>query len=289
MKLTIYKLILLIISAIFLLSACAEASPTPPTSSSVPAATATTQPTATPDWVRPGWELVWQDEFEATEINLDDWTHEVGGNGWGNAELQYYTEFPANSYIEDGSLIIQANEENYRGKRYTSARLITRDKVEVEYGRVEARIQLPEGQGIWPAFWMMGANLDEKGWPYNGEIDIMENIGREPTIVHGTVHGPGYSGGDGISKPYSMGEPFADDYHLFAIEWEPEEIRWFVDDTLYHTLTADDVPGEWVYDHPFFLLLNVAVGGRWPGYPDDTTQFPQQMRVDYIRVYESAN
>lgn len=260
-----------------------------PASSPTPSATNTPEPTATPNWVRAGWNLVWQDEFEAAEINADFWTHETGGNGWGNGESQYYTDAPTNSFVKDGVLTIQANEESYRGKRYTSARLMTRDKVEVVYGRVEARIQLPEGQGIWPAFWMLGANLDAKGWPYNGEIDIMENVGKEPTIVHGTVHGPGYSGGDGIGKPYSMGEPFADDFHVFAIEWEPEEIRWYVDETLFQTLTATDVPGDWVYDHPFFLLLNVAVGGRWPGYPDETTQFPQQMMVDYIRVYESAD
>ena len=167
---------------------------------------------------------------------------------------------------------------------------MTRDKVEFTYGRVEARIQIPYGQGLWPAFWMLGANLDRKGWPFNGEIDIMENVGFEPTLIHGTVHGPGYSGGDGIGGPRRLagGERYADDFHIFAIEWDPEEIRWFMDGDEYFRLTPAAVPGEWVFDHDFFLLLNVAVGGEWPGYPDETTTFPQQMRVDYVRVYQRA-
>lgn len=254
---------------------------------STPAPTTTPAPTPTPDWAREGWTLVWQDEFDDAEIDLTKWTHETGGNGWGNGESQYYTDLPTNSFIEDGHLVIQANEENHRGKRYTSARLTTQNKFAMEYGRIEIRAQIPTGQGIWPALWMLGANIDTNGWPHNGEIDIMENIGSEPTLVHGTIHGPGYSGGDGIGRPYSMGQPFYKDFYSFAIEWEPNEIRWYVDDVLFQTISANDVPGEWVYNHPFFLLMNVAVGGQWPGYPDETTEFPQQMRIDYVRVYES--
>lgn len=266
--------------------ACA-ASPAEPTA----APTVTPAPTATPAWVRPGWELVWQDEFDGPEINGEYWTHEVGGSGWGNGEAQYYTDEPQNSFIEDGYLVIQALEENKLGKRFTSARLMTRHKVEVTYGRIEARIQIPYGQGIWPAFWMLGANLDRKGWPHNGEIDIMENIGSEPKVIHGTVHGPGYSGGNGVgrSKRLTGDGRYADDFHIFAIEWEEEEIRWFVDGENYFRLTPAAVPGEWVYDHPFFLILNVAVGGRWPGYPDATTTFPQTMKVDYVRIYERVD
>ncbi len=266
------------------LVACNTMNPSPPPS---PTPTSTPVPSPTPPWVRQGWTLTWQDEFDGPQINTDFWTHETGGNGWGNAELQYYTNFPTNAFIEEGMLVIQALNENHRGKLYTSARLITRDKVEVMYGRVEARMRLPYGQGIWPAFWMLGANISDTGWPHNGEIDIMEMIGSEPNVVHGTVHGPGYAGADGIGRPYALPSTarFADDFHVFAIEWEPEEIRWYVDDVLYHTLTTADVPGDWVYDHPFFLLLNLAVGGRWPGYPDDTTEFPQRLVVDYVRVY----
>lgn len=245
-------------------------------------------PTPTPEWQRDGWSLVWQDEFNGPDINREYWTHEIGGHGWGNAEAQFYTDAPDNSFIDDGKLIIQVLEQSMQGKLFTSARLITKGKVEQQYGRVEARIQIPTGQGIWPAFWMLGNDIDQVSWPQCGEIDIMENIGSEPSIVHGTLHGPGYSGANGIGKPFGIGSTrrFTDEFHIFAVEWDPEEIRWYVDDVLYNTVTPNDVPGEWVYDHPFFLILNVAVGGYWPGYPDDTTTFPQQMAVDYVRIYE---
>jgi beta-glucanase (GH16 family) len=264
------------------LTACAAPPDTPP-----PTATAV----PTPEWERDGWTLLWHDEFDVPEINSDYWTHEIGGHGWGNGEGQYYTDSPDNAFIEGGKLVIQALEQNMLGKRYTSARLMTRGKVEVEYGRVEARIQIPYGQGLWPAFWMLGTNINRIGWPHNGEIDIMENIGSEPFRIHGTVHGPGYSGGSGVggSKRLPGGGRYADDFHLFAIEWEEEEIRWYMDDAEYFRITPASLPGDWVYDHPFFIILNVAVGGRWPGYPDQTTQFPQRMLVDYVRIYERNN
>lgn len=250
----------------------------------------TPMPTTTPEWIVDGWELVWQDEFDDPTINSDYWTHEIGGHGWGNGEAQYYSDTPKNSFIEDGFLIIQALKENVHAKRFTSARLTTQDKVEVEYGRIEARIQIPTGQGIWPAFWMLGDDLDSVGWPYAGEIDIMENIGSEPSVIHGTVHGPLYSGADGVgaAKRLSGGARYTDDFHIFAIEWEEDEIRWYMDDQMYSKLTPTAVPGEWVYDHPFFIIINVAVGGAWPGYPDDTTTFPQTMKIDYIRIYEKS-
>jgi beta-glucanase (GH16 family) len=244
------------------------------------------------------WVLFWGDEFDGAAgepPNSDNWTCEIGGQGWGNQEWQYYTLRTENASTDgEGNLAITAREENpgdyncwYGECTHTSARCITMDKVEFSYGRVEARLKLPYGQGIWPAFWMLGANFRSAGWPGSGEIDIMENIGREPRTVHGTVHGPGYSGGSGITGGLTLDEDLSDDFHVFAIEWLPEEIRWYIDSTLYHTVTPEDVGArEWVFDHDFFLLLNVAVGGVWPGYPDETTEFPQTMLVDYVRVYQ---
>lgn len=253
-------------------------SPPPPTA--IPA-------TPTPEWAREGWELVWQDEFDEDAVSRDNWTFDLGrgSGGWGNHELQWYTERPENVRTEDGLLIIEAREEEFIRSDFTSARMKTEGLFSWTYGRFEARIQIPTGQGIWPAFWLLGA---EGGtWPNNGEIDIMENIGREPHTVYGTVHGPGYSGSNGVGRPYTQtAVPFADDFHIYAVEWEPQEIRWYVDNNLTHTITPDDLPGEWVYDHPFFIIMNVAVGGDWPGSPDDTTIFPQRMVVDYVRVYQ---
>lgn len=281
-------LMIAFIGALLLSVAACRAAAPPPTATAVPTVTAvpTIAPTATPEWQREGWTLTWQDEFTGPEIDLSKWTHELGGGGWGNAELQYYSNRPENSRIEDGKLIIEAHEEDFMGKPYTSARLITRDKFAQAYGRFEARLKLPYGQGIWPAFWMLGDNFMRKGWPDAGEIDIMEHIGREPMTMYATVHGPGYSGGSGVGGSITLDKPLSEDFHVVAIEWEPEEIRWYLDDTHYFTVTPADVPGEWVYDHPFFMLLNLAVGGRWPGVPDETTTFPQQYIIDYVRVYE---
>ena len=166
--------------------------------------------------------------------------------------------------------------------------MLTKGKFEFTYGRVEARIKIPSTQGIWPAFWMLGSNINTKPWPSCGEIDILENIGKEPTTVHGTIHGPGYAGSAGPSQAYTQTVPFAEDYHIYALEWEPQAIRWYVDGNLYGTKTPADLEQgrQWVFDHPFFLILNVAVGGQWPGLPDETTRFPQTMKVDYVRVYQ---
>jgi beta-glucanase (GH16 family) len=244
------------------------------------------------------WDLTWSDEFDSPNgsgVDRSKWVPEVGGNGWGNNELEYYRDDVANAFVQDGSLVIKAIKERYTGtdgvtRDYTSARLITRGKLDQRYGRFEARIKVPYGQGIWPAFWMLGSDISTAGWPTCGEIDILENIGREPTIVHGTIHGPGYSGANGIGAPYSLpgNARFADDYHVFAIEWEPKAIRWYVDDALFQTLTPASLHqgAKWVFDHPHFLLLNLAVGGNWPGNPDGTTVFPQTMQVDYVRVYK---
>ncbi|MCS6953689.1 MAG: family 16 glycosylhydrolase [Bryobacteraceae bacterium] len=246
---------------------------------------------------RPGWTLVWSDEFDGHGLDPAKWEFDVGGHGWGNNESQCYTRRTENAAVEDGKLVIRALRETYTGpegitRPYTSARLVTRGKFSRAYGRFEALIKLPYGPGIWPAFWMLGDDIATVGWPACGEIDIMENIGREPSTVHGTIHGPGYSGSRGIGASYTLpgGRRFADDFHLFAVEWEPEVIRWYVDDVLYQTRTPKDLPSgaRWVFDHPFHLLLNVAVGGNWPGYPDQTTVFPQTMLIDYVRVYARA-
>jgi beta-glucanase (GH16 family) len=196
-----------------------------------------------------------------------------------------------------GSLVITAKREDpntttyrclYGACMYSSARLLTKGKFEFTYGRIEARVKIPAGQGIWPAFWMLGADIGTKPWPSCGEIDILENIGKEPTTVHGTIHGPGYSGGAGLSQTFRQAAAFADDYHVYGIEWEPQAIRWYVDGIQYGTKTPADLEQgrQWVFDHPFFLILNVAVGGQWPGLPDETTIFPQTMKVDYVRVYQ---
>ena len=236
------------------------------------------------------WQLVWSDEFDGTNIDTTKWGFDLGGGGWGNRELEYYTSRTNNARIEGGQLVIEARQESYSGSSYTSARLLTKGKWSWTYGRIEARIKIPRGQGVWPAFWMLGANISTVGWPACGEVDIMENIGREPAIVHGTVHGPGYSGGNGIGGPYSLpgGAAFADDFHLYAVEWTTNQIKWFVDGQQYFMVTPANLPKgtTWVFTRPQFLLLNVAVGGSWPGNPKATTTFPQRMTVDYVRVYD---
>ena len=244
------------------------------------------------------WALAWSDEFNGAAgeaVDSTKWVADTGGHGWGNQERQYYTA-GANALLDGGgNLVITARVSTdssrqcwYGVCRYTSARLKTKGRFETTYGRFEARIRVPRGQGIWPAFWMLGADIDQVGWPQCGEIDVMENIGREPNIVHGTVHGPGYSGANGIGGAYTLATaPLADDFHIFAVEWTPGEIRWLIDGTEYRRLTPAGLPAgaAWVFNHPFFMLLNVAVGGAWPGEPDASTVLPQQMLVDYVRVY----
>jgi serine/threonine-protein kinase len=234
--------------------------------------------------------LIWSDEFSGPPGSPPDpakWVYDLGGNGWGNHELEVYTDSRGNSHLDgQGHLVMQALQPT-PGK-FTSARLKTQGKFAFEYGRAEARIRIPYGQAVWPAFWMLGADTRRKGWPACGEIDIMENIGREPDTVRGTIHGPGYSGDKGIGKLFQItAGRFAGDYHIYAVEWAPARIDFLVDGQTYHTVTPASLPAgtQWVYDHPFFLLLNLAVGGDWPGNPDKTTEFPQTMLVDYVRVY----
>ena len=242
------------------------------------------------------WQLVWSDEFNAANGSSPDpnkWTFDLGGSGYGNNELESYTNRPVNVQQQDGSLVITARKEKYTGtdglaRQYTSARIRTQGLFSQAYGRFEASIQLPLGKGIWPAFWLLGNNIDSVGWPMTGEIDIFENIG-EPFTSYSTLHGPGYSGAKGISAKYPLpaGQAVNTAFHLYAIEWAPNDIKFFFDKQLVAERTPADLPAgtAWVYDHPFFIILNVAVGGAWPGNPDATTTFPQQMRVDFVRVY----
>lgn len=270
------------------------------------------------------WTLTWSDEFNGPDGSAPDpkkWTYDIGvdGNGWGNNELEYYTNSPRNISIRDGMLVITAVQKRYTGagvapknqsqgqtagppaiqtrvtnevtRDYTSARIKTQGLFAQAYGRFEARIKIPQGQGMWPAFWMLGADVGKTGWPRCGEIDIMENIGKEPSRIHGSIHGPGPSGSTtaDMTATYTLPrrQRFSDAFHVFAVEWEPKVIRFYVDNHLYETTTPAGLPHRtgWVFDHPFFLLLNLAVGGDWPGSPNKSTHFPQKMLVDYVRVY----
>ncbi len=256
------------------------------------------------------WTLVWQDEFTGaagTPPNPNIWRHEIGDGtlngipGWGNSESEYYSDSTDNAALDgSGNLAIKLQEVVtsttdlacwYGPCEYTSARLISADRMEYKYGRIEARVQVPSGgNGLWPAFWMLGANIDEVGWPQSGEIDIMEYVSRIPTEVFGTVHGPGYSGGSSFGGTYDLGVPVSQTYHVFTIEWGPDEIHWYVDGINYHNAIPSDVaPNEWVYNHTFYMILNLAIGGNFGGSIDPNLTFPQQMLVDYVRVYQADN
>lgn len=248
--------------------------------------------------VKRNWQLVWEDDFNGNAGQSPDaskWIYDIGvgpGNdGWGNSELQYYTDRPENISLDgSGNLAITARSESFGGSGFTSSRIKTKGLFEQAYGRFEARMKMPWGPGIWPAFWMLGSNIDEVPWPQCGEIDIMEYRGQQPNLINGTLHGPGYSGGASITKGYGFeNDRFDKDFHLFAVEWGEDYIDFFVDETLYQRLTPKDVPGEWVYDQPFYMLLNVAVGGNYVGFPTPQTPFPQTMLVDYVKVYKAAN
>ena len=242
--------------------------------------------------------LTLQEEFETDGTpNSEVWDYEIGrgpnGDGWGNQELQYYTNRSENVTVQNGILLITAREESFGGANYTSARIISKTLFEQKYGRFEARIRLPWGQGIWPAFWMLGADIDENPWPGAGEIDIMEYRGQEPAVLIGSVHGPSYSGADAISKEFTLeNDRFDTGFHIFGIEWGPDFINYYVDDVLYNQITPEDIneetngEGVWVFNKPFYLLMNLAVGGNFVGSPNEETQFPQTMLVDYVRVYE---
>ncbi|MCI0351728.1 MAG: glycoside hydrolase family 16 protein [Acidobacteriales bacterium] len=239
----------------------------------------------------PGWTLVWADEFNGASIDANNWVYDIGGGGWGNNELQTYTSSSANSYIENGSLVIKAIKNK---NKYTSARLKTQGKHSWTYGKVAARIRLPYGQGIWPAFWMLGDNITTVGWPKCGEIDIVEMIGggenRDDTI-YGTLHWDANNSHASYgSGPHELPDPqfFYQDYHVFEIEWSASEVIWKLDMTEHFRTSVDTNlwPTMDEFHRPFFIILNMAVGGNWPGYPNRTTVFPQYTYVDWVRVYQ---
>lgn len=251
--------------------------------------------------------LIFEDNFDGEEgqsINTDVWNFDIGTgqDGWGNQELQYYTDRPENIALDgQGNMVITSRRESFEGSQFTSARINTKDKFEQQYGRFEARIQLPGGRGIWPAFWMLGNNIETAAdddpntvpWPAPGEIDILEMRGQEPFRSIGSIHGPGYSGGNAIGGFFELeDERFDTDFHEFAIEWTADYIDYFIDGIRFNRINKNDIPdgAEWPFDdHPFFLLLNVAVGGTFVGFPVDSTPLPQTMVVDYVRVYEITN
>ena len=237
-------------------------------------------------------EITMQDEFDTDGApNSNIWDYDIGtrGDGWGNNELQYYTDRPKNVTVQNGYLLITAIQEDFEGSSYTSARILSKDKFEQQYGRFEARIKTPYGQGMWPAFWMLGANSDEVIWPACGEIDIMEVRGQEPTILFGSVHGPGYSAGEAITKRYDLLDERVDsDFHIYGIEWGPDYVNFYIDDVLYNQITPSDLPDQnnWVFDQPFYIIINLAVGGSFVGPPNEETEFPQTLLVDYVRAYK---
>jgi beta-glucanase (GH16 family) len=265
-----------------------------------------------PDTALPGWTLTWSDEFSGANGSAPDptyWAHDVGGQGWGNDELEYYTDGASNTYVEDGNLVILATTDGASAYscandgapgpcQYTSGRIRTQPGSGTTgfaqtYGRFEARMKLPAGQGLWPAFWMLGTNISTVSWPACGEIDAMENLGQAPTTVYGHLHMPETSTGNygpGTNYDLTSGS-FSDDFHIFAIEWKAGEVDFFVDDTMYDSITESSDPSDatWAFDgHPFFIVLNMAVGSKdsWPGAPGTSTMFPAKVYVDYVRVYE---
>ena len=234
-----------------------------------------------------GYKLVWDDEFDGNTINPKNWTYDIGAGGWGNGEAEFYTNRPENARVENGMLVIEALQEKYQGSYYTSARLKTQGLQEFKYGRIEARIKVPSGNGMWPAFWMLGSSFNGSNWPDCGEIDIMEYIGRQPDLIMGTAHGPGYAGALGLSMWNRQKFNIADDYHTYAIDWEEGRIDWYFDGNLYYSVTPADIGDrEWVFDQPFFIILNLALGGQLPGPIGLDVKFPKQMLVDYVRVFQ---
>ncbi len=248
---------------------------------------------------KPAWVRTFSQEFDGPAGHAPDpkvWGRDIGGGGFGNNERQSYTDGPKNAFLDGtGNLVIEARKEPTTGpdgiaRDYSSARLLTKGKFSQAYGKFEARLKLPRGQGIWPAFWMMGDSLDKVGWPAAGEIDIMEFLGHDTKTLYGTLHGPGYSGANGMQAKYVSPTELAGKFHTYAVEWSPDFIKWTIDGKVYGTKTPEDAKAmRWAFDGPFFMILNVAVGGNWGGFPDATTEFPQRMTIDYVRVYRDKN
>jgi beta-glucanase (GH16 family) len=237
------------------------------------------------------YELVWSDDFVGDSGALADstkWAYDLGTgqNGWGNNELQSYTKKPENISLDgQGNLHITAIKST--GGDYSSARIKTEGIFYQKFGRIEARIKTPTGTGIWPAFWMLGSNINQVGWPACGEIDIMEQKGSKSDVTYSSLHGPGYSGGQAITTPYGLRYArFDTDFHIYSVDWGENFVDFFVDNFLFKRLTPEDVTGQWVYNNTFFVILNVAVGGSFVGPPNANTPFPQSMIVDYVKVYK---
>jgi beta-glucanase (GH16 family) len=237
--------------------------------------------------------ILWSDEFDGPAGAPPDpafWTHELGDGsahgipGWGNGELQHYTATADNAALDGrGNLVVTARRSD---AGFSSARLFTKDKLAFEHGRVEARIRVPRGAGLWAAFWALGTRIDDVGWPACGEIDVMEHVGRAPRRVFGALHGTGYAGDDGYVGSLDLPYDLADDFHVYAVDWERELIVWSIDGTPCHRATPRDLaPAAWLFEQPFYLLLNLAVGGTFGGAVTAETVFPQSMHVDYVRVY----
>ncbi len=306
-----------VLSFLLLVGACAsEGSPDnpgtagPPTTemqartmsstTTVPPTTSTTLAAPEPNPIEPppGMELVWHDEFDGDTVDPANWTYDLGGWGWGNGEAQYYTDRSENARVQNGLLVIELRQEKYEDSYYTSARLKTQGLQEFQYGRIEARVKVPTGFGTWPAFWMLGADFDRddndpnsSNWPDVGEIDIMEHVGRDPELVMGTIHGPEYAGAGGFSRWNRQDYDIADEFHTYAIEWDYDGIQWFYDGEPYGA-AARDIPGpdrEWVFDRPFFMILNLALGGTFGGNIALDLEFPLHMYVDYVRVYQPGS
>jgi beta-glucanase (GH16 family) len=243
-------------------------------------------PSLTPIAIPSGWRLDWHDEFDGVAIDRAQWTFDLGGGGWGNGELEYYTDRPENARVENGLLVIEARKESYEISDYTSARMKTEGRRTFQNGRMEGRVKVPDGSGLWPAFWLLGENISRAGWPDCGEIDIMEYVGRDPNLILGTLHGPGYSGAFGLSKSNRQAFNIADDFHIYAVEWEPERVDWFFDGVKYFTVNRSDVgKRDWPFQQPFFVILNLAVGGSFGGVVGNQTNFPKDYLVDYVRYY----
>jgi beta-glucanase (GH16 family) len=238
---------------------------------------------------REGWDLIWEEEFSGPTIDSTRWEIEVNGNGGGNNELQYYTASRANLYTKDDFLVIKAIKQNYKGKFYTSGRLRTAKKADWTYGRFDIRAKLPEmQQGIWPAIWMLPTDYTYGTWPQSGEIDIMEAVGLKPKTLYGTIHfGDPWPNNKWISGILDVKDDFNKEFHVFSVEWEPNEIRWYFDSVMYAKRVPEDLaPKKWPFDQRFHMILNFAVGGNWPGPPDEATTFPKYFFVDYVRVYK---
>lgn len=231
-----------------------------------------------------GYTLIWSDEFSGGAIDENNWSFEIGNNnGWGNNELENYTNSANNAFVSDGNLIIEARAEAIGGYNFSSARMITKGKKSFKYGRIDIRAKLPQGKGIWPALWMLGNNIDAIGWPTCGEIDMMELLGHEPNKIYGTLHwGPTHQS-YGTNKILSSGT-FADSFHVYTMKWSQSSIELLLDDVSYFLM--DTTNGTFPFNQNFFFIFNIAVGGDWPGSPDSSTSLPQRMVVDYVRVFQ---